>query len=181
MASCPRCRVPLVAAVEGAGYVDVCEACAGRFLSREGAERLLGDVALREQLLADLPVEPYALDLVVTYLPCPVCDTRMNRRQYGRHSRVVVELCREHGVWFEKGGLRTALAYVKEGGLVRAEKEEEAEARAREVAARADAIREKVGRAFSAGGAMGRAGPFQRWRAEVELTEALEVLFEVLR
>jgi Zn-finger nucleic acid-binding protein len=53
------------------------------------------------------------------YRACPVCGARMNRRNYGKSSRVVVDYCREHGVWFDGEELTGILAWVRGGGLDR--------------------------------------------------------------
>jgi Zn-finger nucleic acid-binding protein len=54
----------------------------------------------------------------------------MNRRNHGRKSGVIVDACREHGVWFDAEELERILHWIREGGERRAAALEEAEQRA---------------------------------------------------
>jgi Zn-finger nucleic acid-binding protein len=101
---------------------------------------MIVDDEARSAALEALENVPVEAEIAVAYLACPCCGTRMNRHLYGRLSRVIVDACREHGVWFDRGELAKVLWFVEEGGLERArrrmleEKAEEARsARAAEV------------------------------------------------
>ena len=50
------------------------------------------------------------------YRPCPVCQDMMPRRNYGQRSGVIVDLCREHGVWFDADELPRILTWMRAGG-----------------------------------------------------------------
>jgi len=50
------------------------------------------------------------------YRPCPVCRELMVRRNYAHESGVIVDLCREHGVWFDADELGRVLAWLRAGG-----------------------------------------------------------------
>lgn len=50
------------------------------------------------------------------YRPCPNCSKLMNRRNYGRRSGVVIDVCKEHGIWFDDSELARILAWVRDGG-----------------------------------------------------------------
>lgn len=56
----------------------------------------------------------------MTYRPCLVCAKVMNRQNYARISGIVVDVCREHGFWFEPDELRRVLVFIEGGGLARA-------------------------------------------------------------
>lgn len=43
-------------------------------------------------------------------LKCPVCGERMYRKVYMQGANLIVDLCREHGVYLEHGELERALA-----------------------------------------------------------------------
>ncbi|HSQ58664.1 MAG TPA: zf-TFIIB domain-containing protein, partial [Gemmata sp.] len=43
------------------------------------------------------------------YRPCPVCHSLMNRRNYGGNSGVIIDLCREDGIWFDADELARIL------------------------------------------------------------------------
>jgi hypothetical protein len=42
----------------------------------------------------------------------------MNRKNFGAHSGIIVDVCREHGTWFDGDELAAALEFVRAGGLV---------------------------------------------------------------
>jgi Zn-finger nucleic acid-binding protein len=41
----------------------------------------------------------------------------MTRVNFGARSGIVVDVCYEHGTWFDRGELQAALEFVREGGL----------------------------------------------------------------
>jgi hypothetical protein len=41
----------------------------------------------------------------------------MNRTNYGRISGVVLDVCKDHGLWFDQDELRQVLAFIDGGGL----------------------------------------------------------------
>ena len=44
----------------------------------------------------------------------------MNRQNFAKFSGVVLDVCREHGTWFDKGEIRGCIEFVLSGGLVKA-------------------------------------------------------------
>jgi len=56
----------------------------------------------------------------VRYRPCPECQRMMNRVNYARISGIIVDVCRDHGTWFDVHELPALLEFVKRGGLDRA-------------------------------------------------------------
>lgn len=57
----------------------------------------------------------------VRYLRCPSCSELMNRQNFGKISGVLVDVCREHGIWFDAGEINAVIAFVEEGGMVKSE------------------------------------------------------------
>ena len=53
------------------------------------------------------------------YRRCPACGQVMHRRNYAGASGVIVDFCREHGVWFDADELRRILAWIRSGGLAK--------------------------------------------------------------
>jgi Zn-finger nucleic acid-binding protein len=53
----------------------------------------------------------------------------MNRVNFGKRSGVIVEVCKPHGVWFDRGELTRAIEFVADGGLVETKRREEELAR----------------------------------------------------
>jgi Zn-finger nucleic acid-binding protein len=61
------------------------------------------------------PVESNA-----SYVRCPVCKQVINRVNFARISGVIVDVCREHGIWFDGGEIEKIMDFVAHGGLQRA-------------------------------------------------------------
>ena len=90
-AECPYCKVPLVAAVFGTR----CAHCNGNFVRLSYLQYLVGkfDLTMTDQVTAavGMPTRPSAVK-------CPTCHTNMLVRHfYGQ----VVDLCADHGMWFD--------------------------------------------------------------------------------
>ncbi|HVT19208.1 MAG TPA: zf-TFIIB domain-containing protein [Thermoanaerobaculia bacterium] len=66
------------------------------------------------------------------YRPCAVCGALMNRRNYGRSSGVILDVCQKHGIWFGLDGLPRLLAWIHDGGEERARQRAVEEAHAAE-------------------------------------------------
>jgi Zn-finger nucleic acid-binding protein len=92
------------------------------------------------------------------YRPCVLCGTLMNRRNFGRKSAVIVDVCSRHGVWFDLHELDQLLRWIREGGEERVRalqaEEEKAEARQKALARRIEPVQVPRGRGdlFSDGG-----------------------------
>lgn len=125
-APCPRCEQALHARLVGDLVIDECTACGGVFLDRTAVERVISD---RRQARADAllgvlgkpEVKPQAGRL---YVKCPTCAKLMNRRQFALGAGIVVDVCRDHGTFFDAGELPRIIEFVMQGGLEQAEKAE---------------------------------------------------------
>src|SRR5690606_39479191 len=76
----------------------------------------------------------------VRYRGCPACGVLMNRRNFGRRSGVIVDVCKEHGVWFDADELTAVLEFVARGGLVKQRQSQLEEAQRRLSQRRMDAL-----------------------------------------
>ncbi|MCH7701915.1 MAG: zf-TFIIB domain-containing protein, partial [Planctomycetes bacterium] len=119
-------------------YLERCEDCLGIFFDPSELEALL-DASVshvhrinldRLKLLAQRQDSSH--DHIVKYVKCPVCEELMNRRCYGPRSAVVVDTCKNHGVWLDGGELRKLLNWTKAGGELYRTKREDDEQRTRE-------------------------------------------------
>jgi Zn-finger nucleic acid-binding protein len=48
----------------------------------------------------------------------------MNRSNFARSSGVIIDLCKEHGAWFDAGELPKIVDFINNGGLARAREKE---------------------------------------------------------
>lgn len=128
---CPRCRERMSPITVGEVTVHDCGRCDGVWVDPATFERLcsqrehatLGALATRRP-----PRE--APDGVrhastsrperVRYRKCPDCQRFMNRVNFARGSGIVLDVCREHGTFFDPGELRRLMDFIGQGGLARA-------------------------------------------------------------
>jgi len=132
---CCDCHAPLELIAETAGSLLNCRKCGGQFVEHALLRALLESHEQTGQAFADAPYQRPAKASIerVHYRPCAVCQQRMNRKNFGGASGVIVDVCARHGTWFDAGELPQVLAFVKSGGLVRErarEQERQRQARA---------------------------------------------------
>jgi Zn-finger nucleic acid-binding protein len=113
----------------GGNPLSECPKCAGLWADSESLRQICAD---REKQAAVLGIPTtdgnggaVALEQI-RYLPCPDCGKLMNRVNFSGYSGVIVDVCREHGTWFDRDELRRVVEFIRAGGLDKA--------RAREVA-----------------------------------------------
>ena len=124
---CPRCQGKLATATVGGTPLEECTRCGGLWISAEAFERICADresqaASLAQQMAADGPVEER-----VRYLKCPRCSQLMARRNYAHRSGVILDICRTHGIWFDRHELRRIVEFIRAGGLDRARQAEKEE------------------------------------------------------
>ena len=118
---CSDCHSPLELIAEPAGSLLNCRKCGGQFVEHALLRSLLERQEQTGQAFPDAPYQrpPKASLARVQYRPCSVCEQRMNRKNFGGASGVIVDVCTRHGTWFDAGELPQVLAFVRSGGLVR--------------------------------------------------------------
>jgi Zn-finger nucleic acid-binding protein/ribosomal protein L40E len=115
-AECPACRGPLVVRLTDELEVVECEACHGVWIGVE-ALRSLSERAARSEARSHLADTAAPAVAPRGYVPCVTCGELMTRRQFryrDRPSGVVVDQCKDHGVWFDGGELAAALRFVRD-------------------------------------------------------------------
>jgi len=127
---CPRCQVEMNAVVVGGNPLRECPRCEGIWADAETLHQICEDREKQSAVLgmASPVVKPESVELEqhIHYIPCPVCGGLMNRVQFANCSHVIVNVCNQHGTWFDRDELRRIVEFIQSGGLV--------EARAREIA-----------------------------------------------
>jgi Zn-finger nucleic acid-binding protein len=114
--ACPRCAVALAetATIGGLG-AQACPACGGVFADRAAV------AALASSTLAPSPSLTIPTHRVDTsgYVKCPGCGDLMKRVNFGRKSGVIVDVCVDHGTWFDADEIDRVAAFIASGGLTR--------------------------------------------------------------
>lgn len=126
---CPRCRVDLAVVTLGDTNLLECATCFGLWLDASTFEKICAD---REQQSAvmgavsfqssDHAVQPTR----VSYVPCPECQQLMNRANFAHCSGVIIDLCKKHGIWFDRDELSRIIEFISDGGLEVSRKKEKA-------------------------------------------------------
>jgi hypothetical protein len=124
--ACPLCGPERLLSNRRMGYEQVsvleCSICAGLWMGTEAfgrlRERVLSETAQKRALLRHKP-QPSQLRQHVgpTYRPCIYCGKMMHRQQYARRSGVIIDVCGEHGIWFDAQEFQQILDWTACGGI----------------------------------------------------------------
>lgn len=123
----------------GGTNLKECPKCEGLWVDAAALEQICSDRERQAAVLGmAIPVtSPASVDLEqnIRYLPCPVCRKLMNRVNFAHCSHVVVDVCAQHGTWFDRDELRRIVEFIRAGGLEEAREREvsELEAKQREL------------------------------------------------
>ncbi|MFT5285682.1 MAG: Zn-finger nucleic acid-binding protein [Planctomycetota bacterium] len=119
--SCPRCKGELqIRSLEVASVIE-CSNCSGLWLDPVVFKRISldaerGNFDFGSKVQEDKgPAHTFAAE---SYIPCLDCDELMLRRQYKHRSRpigVVLDYCRDHGIWFDGDELSAVLLTIQNG------------------------------------------------------------------
>ncbi len=134
---CPRCstRLPnggtplngltLSAHLVGETLLEECSSCGGVWLEATAFDNLIKNRDEQGLVLSSrgpyLELEafersPGAL-MPTRYVPCPHCQQLMNRKNFAETSGVIVDVCKPHGIWFDRDELGRIIQFVMKGGL----------------------------------------------------------------
>lgn len=136
---CPGCAGDRKLVRRQLGETDAamfeCEVCGGIWVEKQVFDTL-ADRA-RADKLPDLSLRPAAGPPPTAaggkpapgpfYRSCAQCGARMNRRNWGQKSGVIVDVCQNHGIWFDLDELDRLLRWMRTGGATLAERSAEAE------------------------------------------------------
>ena len=109
----------MISVTIGATPMFECEKCFGLWLDVASFEKICSD---REQQSAVLGMASHAATAAnatskVSYVPCPECAQLMNRMNFARCSGVIVDICKQHGTWFDCDELSRIVEFISDGGL----------------------------------------------------------------
>lgn len=117
--ACPRCQGALHPQEMRSGRPALgCTACGGTFLDHETFRAEMTD-ALQRQAAAQgpKPARQSPRESSVRYVKCPHCQQLMNRLNFGKTSGILVDACKAHGTWFDRGELDDIVAAVEHGAV----------------------------------------------------------------
>lgn len=174
---CPRCETAMQASKIGEFSVVSCPQCTGFFVPSEIFEMMQDNS--KRVIFSNSGLHRDALDLKseVRYVRCPVCRKMMNRVNFARISGVIVDSCREHGIWFDPGELEKIMEFIAQGGLQKARQADIERVKADEQIAR---IRSIAPGGVEASGTRNW-GNFEETHNEVTLTDVVGWIGQLLR
>jgi Zn-finger nucleic acid-binding protein len=131
--TCPRCSISLRSIdlkINGKFLIERCDDCLGLFFDPGELEALLEATVsnvfdINRSKLDAINNQTNPDYAAVTYIKCPVCSKLMNRVNFGTKSGVIVDRCRDHGVWLDGGELRHLFEWMKAGGKLLVQEREE--------------------------------------------------------
>jgi Zn-finger nucleic acid-binding protein len=122
---CPACKGAMQWVKLGTTDLLECHACDGTWLEASAFERLCADRESQAGMLNQAP--PLKTTSAtgrkppeqIHYRPCPRCGKLMNRMNFGRLSGTVVDVCKGHGTFLDRGELHQVVRFILEGGFDR--------------------------------------------------------------
>jgi Zn-finger nucleic acid-binding protein len=118
--ACPDCEVSLATVHLGQTPINECGRCCGIWLETQTFDRICTDSERQTAVLG----KPIAQEIDVKrewrYVPCPRCRRLMQRVNFAGQSGVIIDICREHGAWFEREELRKIVEFIRAGGMAEA-------------------------------------------------------------
>lgn len=130
---CPHCLTKLTyleLKVDRGYRIARCQSCLGIFLERRILERLLEEAVspvqtINIQQLQAINLDRFPNQRPVKYIRCPICQSFMQRTNFAYRSGVIVDICRNHGIWLDAGELIQLMEWKRAGGQILADQEHE--------------------------------------------------------
>jgi len=147
---CPHCRIRLQTirlTPDGAFVIERCNNCFGLFFDPQELQAFLEiSVAQAYEVnfteITNINRERAVVQgRRVRYVNCPECGKFMNRVNFGYRSGVVMDQCKQHGVWLDNGELIHLMEWKKAGGQLLDEQNRKARAKEDQRRARAAAAK----------------------------------------
>lgn len=119
LGECPRCRLRLDLLKIGDTTLNECKKCSGMWADVETFQNVCADREKQSAVLGfigtrELNAEPLSK---ISYVPCPKCKQLMNRSNFARASGVIIDTCKQHGVWFDADELPRIIEFIQKGGM----------------------------------------------------------------
>lgn len=124
--NCPRCKRPLESLQIEATQMRECMRCGGIWTDAGTFESICADKEQQSAVLSFIHAQTFEsqADAPISYVPCPECKQLMNRSNFARSSGVIIDLCKQHGVWFDADELPRIIEFIDKGGLAKARAKE---------------------------------------------------------
>ncbi len=118
LGDCPRCKIKLRLLQIGETNLCECEKCCGLWIDVETFEEVCANHEKQAEVLSSIRQNPAQKNLAkIQYVSCPDCKNLMNRNNFASSSGVIIDICKQHGVWFDAEELPKIIEFIRQGGL----------------------------------------------------------------
>jgi Zn-finger nucleic acid-binding protein len=125
LGDCPRCKIRLKLIRIEETVLCECERCEGIWVDVETFEEVCANQEKQAAVLRSIEQITHQLHPPkIQYVPCPTCKNLMNRNNFARSSGVIIDICKQHGIWFDAEELPRIIEFIRKGGLERAREKE---------------------------------------------------------
>jgi len=117
---CPRCKTAMPLISIGESQMLECPDCLGLWLTSATFEKICSDREHQATVLGSATLaheNRETPEAKINYIPCPECGQLMNRANFARCSGVIIDLCKQHGLWFDRDELSRIIEFIRGGGL----------------------------------------------------------------
>ena len=116
---CPGCDGPLLLGKLGESALFQCGKCFGFWVNKTTLERICRNAEKQALTFHDnhSPSAHARVMRPIRYVRCPECHKLMNRVNFAQCSGTVVDVCSEHGTWFDANELQQIARFLREGGM----------------------------------------------------------------
>lgn len=122
---CPRCKIKLKLLQIEDLAISECDKCEGVWVDAETFEEICANHEKQAAVLKKFEeIFTHKKPLKVQYVPCPDCKNLMNRSNFAKVSGIVIDSCRQHGIWFDSEELPQIIEFIRKGGIDRAREKE---------------------------------------------------------
>ncbi len=147
LGDCPRCKVKMQLIEVDEIKLSECERCEGIWSDVDTFEAICASRENQSAILKKLDeILHHPKFERVQYVPCPNCKQLMNRSNFARVSGIVIDTCKEHGVWFDAEELPRIIGFIRKGGMEYSRQKEKANLEAEREKLRAEKFKASVDR-----------------------------------
>ncbi len=147
LGDCPRCKVKLKLIEIEEIQLSECERCEGIWADIETFEIICANRENQSAVLKKFDEILHHPKLQkVQYVPCPTCQRLMNRNNFAKISGVIIDTCKEHGVWFDADELPTIIEFIRKGGMEYSRQKEKAQLEAEREKLRTEQYKSSIDR-----------------------------------
>ena len=144
---CPHCKVKMQLIEVDEIRLAECDRCEGVWSDVETFEAICANRESQSAVLAKLDEILHHNEFEkVRYVPCPNCEQLMNRSNFAKVSGVIIDTCKNHGVWFDAHELPKIIEFIRKGGMEYSRQKEKANLEAERERLRAEQFKSSIDR-----------------------------------